>query len=97
MPAPEQKEDIEKAKDILNKHADRIKKECLVDQMGVGYKIKDGKLTNEVALIFYVKKKKTREELLSEGVMAIPEIIDGFPTDVVEIPGGFKPRITSKK
>ena len=58
----------------------------------MGYKIKDGKYTDLVALIFYVKKKKSESELMSEGITPIPKKINGIATDVVVMPKGFKPR-----
>ncbi len=84
--------DINKAKNILERYGSEIKKKYSADAVGVGYKTEKGKMTDKVALIFYVKKKKSKEELLSEDITPIPEEIEGFPTDVVEIPGGFKPR-----
>jgi hypothetical protein len=60
--------------------------------MGIGYKTQNGKLTNKVALVFYVTKKKSRDEIMSEGGIPIPEEIDGIATDIVEVAGGFQPR-----
>jgi hypothetical protein len=56
-------EDEDKAKDILNRHRVELKKEYLVEQTGIGYKIQNGKLTDTVAILFYVKKKKNKENL----------------------------------
>jgi hypothetical protein len=84
---------ISKAKDIIDKRATMLKQEYLADGVGIGYKIEDGKHTNKVALQFYVKKKKSKKELLTEGIKPIPEEIEGINTDVVEVKGGFKPRI----
>jgi hypothetical protein len=36
----------------------------LVEQTGIGYKIQNGKLTDIVAILFYVKKKKNKDELV---------------------------------
>ena len=85
---------ISKAKDIISRRStSELKKQYLADGVGIGYKIENGKHTNKVALQFYVKKKKSKEELLSQCVKPIPEEIEGIDTDVVEIKGGFKPRI----
>ena len=74
-------------------HDDEIRKKYAVEGSAVGYKIKDGKYTDTVALIFYVKKKKkSKEELLSEGISPIPDKMDGIPTDVVVMSKGFQPR-----
>lgn len=47
-----------------------------------GYKIKDGKITNEQCVVFNVPEKKPKEELLP--MEAAPEKISGVNTDVVE-------------
>jgi hypothetical protein len=57
-------EDEDKAKDILNRHLVEQKKKYLVEQTGIGYKIQNGKLTDTVAILFYVKKKKNKDELV---------------------------------
>ena len=36
----------------------------MVEQTGIGYKIQNGKLTDTVAILFYVRKKKNRDELV---------------------------------
>jgi len=48
-----------------------------------------GKITDKIALVFYVKRKKEKRELSSD---QIPERIDGISTDVVVVPKGFVPR-----
>jgi hypothetical protein len=84
--------EIDQAKRYLRMHDDEIRKKYAVEGSAVGYKIKDGRYTDTVALIFYVKKKKSKEELLSEGISPIPEKMDGIPTDVVVVSKGFQPR-----
>ena len=88
---------IKKAKKILAKYRDEIMQKYSVKQTGVGYKIKGGRLTDKVAIIFYVDKKMNDNELAKRGVERIPKRIERIPTDVVEITGGFKPRINAKK
>jgi hypothetical protein len=85
-------QDANRAKDVLERHKDQIRQKYRVDGTGVGFKIENGKLTDKIALQFYVKKKKSKDQLLYEGITPIPDEIEGFPTDVTEIPGGFKPR-----
>jgi hypothetical protein len=80
---------VKKAKEILNTHRQELKENYGIDQIGVGYKVIAGNVTNKVALIFYVKNKKKIEDLYSK---KIPEEIEGIPTDVVAIPKGFRPR-----
>jgi hypothetical protein len=84
--------EIDHAKRYLKMHDDKIRKKFAVEGSAVGYKVKDGKYTDTVALIFYVKKKKSKEELLSEGISPIPEKMDGIHTDVVVMSKGFQPR-----
>ena len=87
--------EVQHAKDILNKH----KKEFHVYNIqgsGVGFKRRDGAITNETTIIFYVKNKKNEEELKKEGIKKIPKEIEGIPTEIIEIPGGFAPRKTLK-
>lgn len=50
--------------------------------VGEGYKIKDGELTSQEAIVVYVKKKEARDKLSDEDF--IPAEIDGIPTDVQE-------------
>ena len=57
-------EDGDKAKDILNRNRVELKKKYLVKQTGIGYKIQNGKLTDTVAILFYVRKKKNKDELV---------------------------------
>ena len=87
------KREIEqKAKDVLATHRDELKKKYSVDNTGIGYKIQNGKLSNTIAILFYVKRKKSKEELMYEGIPAIPAEIEGVPTDIIAIPKGFRPR-----
>jgi hypothetical protein len=83
--------EVQHAKDILNKYKKEFHAYNTLGS-GVGFKRRDGKLTDEIAIIFYVKNKKDEEELKKEGIKKIPKEIEGIPTDVVEIPSGFAPR-----
>ena len=56
-----------------------------VTGVGTGYKIKDGKETDELAIVVYVAKKIFDEKLIEE---KIPSEIEGIKTDVLE--GIFK-------
>ncbi|HKG30215.1 MAG TPA: hypothetical protein VKA91_02995 [Nitrososphaeraceae archaeon] len=84
--------DIAKAKNVLKKYHDEIKKISPSRKPGIGFKFENGKMTDKVALIFHVEKKKNKDDILSEGGIPIPKEIGGTLTDVVELPGGFKPR-----
>lgn len=78
--------DLARAKNVLRKYSDEIKKFSHGRKPGIGFKFENGKMTDKVAFIFYVEKKKSKEEILSEGGVPIPETIRGIPTDVIEIP-----------
>ena len=80
---------VERAKKILNDRSNEFQEKYGVDKMGVGYKTVGGKITDKIALVFYVKRKKQKHELSSD---QIPERIDGIATDVVVVPKGFVPR-----
>ena len=86
------KEQIEKIRKILESHKEEIERFKLKNQKNkiqgpmIGFKMKDAKPTDEIAIIFYVDKKKDSNEL------GIPKEIEGIPTDIVEIPGDFKLR-----
>jgi hypothetical protein len=85
------KEKIENMKKILDKHKDEIKK-YEIQGTGIGFKTKNGKRTNELAIIIYIKKKKNIDELNREKSSMIPKEIEGIPTDIVEVQEGFRPR-----
>jgi hypothetical protein len=57
--------------------------------IGIGYKYVGGRRTDKVAVVFYVHKKLTVEELIKRGIEAIPRELFGHPTDVREVPRGF--------
>ncbi|HEV8386463.1 MAG TPA: hypothetical protein VGQ03_02465 [Nitrososphaera sp.] len=87
-----EQDNVRKAEQVLRRHRHELRKRYSVSQVGVGYKTERGRISNKVVLVFYVDKKKTKSELVSEGVEPVPNEIDGIPTDIVEIRGGFEPR-----
>jgi endonuclease G, mitochondrial len=64
-----------------------------ISSVGVGYKVKDGKRTDQLAIQFTVKEKASRPELESLGTIAIPESFKigsvTIPTDIIQ--REFKP------
>ena len=84
--------DLEKAKKIIKDKGDSLKRKYLADAVGVGFKKKNGKTTDKIAILFYIKNKKNKKELLLENNDLIPVEIDGIPTDIIEISTGFNPR-----
>jgi hypothetical protein len=91
-------EQIENVKKVLERHKEEIERYKLKGQKNkvqgpvIGFKMRNGKPTDEVAIIFYVDKKKNENDLRRENIDIIPEEIEGIPTDIVEIPGGFQLR-----
>ncbi len=82
---PQVKEQMENAKKILDEHREEIKTRWPNSGTGIGYKIRKGRITDEVAIIFYIKKKKSKEDLSAHGEEPIPEQFYGIPTDVQEL------------
>ena len=89
---PKQEITTEKAKRFISIHGNDLRDKYGAEGTAVGYKVKNGKYTDNVALIFYVKKKKTNKQLRTEGTSIIPTKIEGILTDVVVIGKGFKPK-----
>jgi hypothetical protein len=83
---------LDKAREFLHINWEEMKKKYDLDGYATGYKIKQGKYTDTKALIFYVKKKKSINELASGNLEQIPREIYGIPTDVVARPKGIEPR-----
>jgi len=73
--------------ETILKIKEKIKKEFLnkknVVGIGVGYKVKDGVLTDELAVIVNVKKKVDKSSLSKSDL--VPKEVDGVKTDVFEI------------
>lgn len=59
-----------------------------ISSVGIGYKVKDGKMTNEISVQFTVNQKSQPEMLEAAGTQLIPDSfeIDGIivPTDVLQ-------------
>jgi len=83
-------ERINRAKEVLSRHKDDFQKYNIIGS-GIGYKDKsdDKEKEEEIAIVFTVKKKKSEDELLSEGIEPIPSHIEGVPTKVKEMPQGY--------
>jgi hypothetical protein len=79
------REQLASAREVLEKHREEIRSRWQITGTGVGHKISKGKILDEIAIIFYIKKKKSNEELAAEGKEPIPENFYGIPTDVQEI------------
>jgi endonuclease G len=68
--------------------ADQYLRDPNINSVGIGYKVRDGKRTDELALQFTVGRKLAPEALEAAATPRIPESITvngiNFPTDVVE-------------
>jgi len=76
---------------IADKHRSELVSNYRVRQLAVGYKIKDGKITDEVGIILFVSKKQEESKLRSLQVQPVPKHIEGVVTDVQPI--RFFPRV----
>jgi hypothetical protein len=85
-------ERINRAKEVLSRHKEEFQKYNIIGS-GIGYKDKSDEKEKEkekdIAIVFTVKKKKSEDELLSEGIEPIPSHIEGVPTRVKEMPQGY--------
>jgi len=73
---------IEEVRRVKEKHkADLMKKDGVMG-CGLGYKYVEGRKTDKLCIICYVKEKKPEEKLKKQDI--IPKVIEGISTDVVE-------------
>lgn len=78
------KTQILRAKKILEKNKSYLATNFMIENLGIGYKIKDGKITDDVALIANVYTKYTEEYLIRNKIKNLPKIIDGIQIDIIE-------------
>jgi endonuclease G, mitochondrial len=75
-------------KNFVRKEASRFLQQDNITSIGIGYKIKDDKPTEELSIQFTVNRKVAPEEIESIGSVEIPKsfTIDGVevPTDVIQ-------------
>jgi len=50
-------------------------------------------MLNTVGILIFVTKKRPKPQLLMQNIELVSKKLDGIPTDVIEIPAGFKPRV----
>jgi hypothetical protein len=70
---------------IIGKHRDELIKSYRVRRSAVGYKIKNGRLSNDIGIIIFVTKKLDESKLRSLKVEPVPKNIEGIVTDVQAI------------
>lgn len=73
---------LEQASIVKTKYESKLRSLMNVTGVAVGYKSVGGKLTSQVAIIVYVRRKLPIELLPKDQV--VPSEIEGVPTDVVE-------------
>jgi len=79
--------EINRLKDLrrkLKQHSHKLLKMYRAEAIGIGYKHISGKRTEEIVIIFFVKRKLPESELRRIGVQPIPKKLFGCLTDVRE-------------
>jgi hypothetical protein len=76
---------------LIQKRRSELISSYRIRQTAVGYKIKDGKLTDDVGIIIFVSKKQDESKLRALQIEPIPKHIEGVITDVQSI--RFFPRM----
>lgn len=76
-------EAFQRAQQVKRTHAESLLKMANVVGLGVGFRHRDGELTDEVALIVLVSQKHPLNRLAAEE--QLPAAIEGVPIDVQEI------------
>lgn len=76
---------------IIQKRRSELVYDYRIRQTAVGYKIKDGRLTDEIGIIAFVSKKQDESKLRSLQIEPIPKHIEGVVTDVQTV--RFFPRM----
>lgn len=79
------KRETQKIARIIRRQRPELISRYRIRQTAVGYKIKNGKLTNEIGIIAYVSKKQNKSKLRSLQIEVMPKHIDGVVTDVQTI------------
>ena len=72
-----------KLKEIKKKYRTELRKKANVKAIGIGKKIIAGKISEELCIRVYVEKKIAKSRIKEEDL--IPETLDGYKTDVIEI------------
>ena len=78
-----QEEAILQAQKVKARYESRLLKKANVVSIGIGYRERRGKLTDEVVLVVNVSSKMPRSQLAGDDV--VPGVIEGVPIDVREV------------
>jgi len=75
---------LENLRRKLKQHRHKLLKMYRAEAVGIGYKHVSSKRTEEIAIIFFVRKKLSKNELRKAGIKQVPRKLFGYPTDVRE-------------
>lgn len=87
------KREIRNLTELIKKHRRKLVHQHKIKKSGLGFKIKNREITDEISLIAYVRYKPSINTLVQNNIAPLPKEIDGLKTDCVEIPTGFMTRI----
>jgi hypothetical protein len=87
------KKDIRSITELVKKNHTKLVRDHKVKKFGVGLKSMDGRITDEISLIVYVRSKQILSTLRQNNIVPIPKEIEGVKTDVVELPLGINQRV----
>ncbi len=80
---------LAKAKNLVKTQKDSIMKKYNINNIGVGFKTENGKITEKIAIIFHVNKNDKKS---MAKIKDLPEDIEGIPIDVVIMEENFEIR-----
>ncbi len=75
-------EEMKELMKVLKNNEKALRKIKGVFKVDIGYRWKDGKMTDEIAIRVHVRRKKPVEELDAGDI--VPEELAGFPVDVIQ-------------
>lgn len=84
--------DVSEVSRVIRKHRTKLVSDSKAKQIGVGFKFRNGQMTDTVGIVVFVLKKHKETELHAQQIEPIAKEIEGIQTDVIEIPGGFRLR-----
>lgn len=87
------KKELRSLTELLKKHRTTLVHQHKIKKSAVGFKIENGKYTDDVALIAYVRSKANISTLLQNNIAPLPKEIEGVKTDVITVPFGFPKRV----
>jgi len=88
------KKDFRSIYKVIQTHKSDLISRNKVRRTAIGYKIKDGRITDEVGILVFVRSKPSIQTLLDQKIEPLPKEIEGYKTDVINVPLGFIPRIS---